>query len=436
MKQFYTLICLLFVLCCNAQIINFPDANFKAKLLEPDNAFDLGIMNISVDANSDGEIDMSEAANIFALDIPDANISDLTGISNFVNLKVLWCQNNSLTSIAIPHSIGMWDIDASHNQLTSIDVNFVTGEQEFDPRIDLSYNNLTTFSLSNCLVWFGLDLSHNQLTSLNINNCNINYSFYVDNNNLSSINFTGNNSIAGTAIFTHNPFNGLYFYNVSFDFYSTLVFGNNTRDALYFAQEQPGNLYYSSINTSCDFGNFRRVTDCNPDGVAGRIDIIACPNLQNVTLKNGFNHTIVTCEDGDEMVDNVALWMSFSGAPNLSHICVDAGEQSTVQFLVDFAGLQNQITVDSNCPMSSMGVEEIIADKFTVFPVPVTNILNIESMDNIEIKKLEIYNSLGQIVQMEIGNQHNIDVSGLAKGIYYLKIKTDNLTETKKFLKQ
>jgi hypothetical protein len=42
---------------------------------------------------------------------------------------------------------------------------------------------------------------------------------------------------------------------------------------------------------------------------------------------------------------------------------------------------------------------------------------------------------MGQIIQKAIGNQQSIDVSNLSKGSYYLKIKTENLTFVKQFLK-
>ena len=47
MKKFYTILVLVFVATSSAQIVNIPDANFKAKLLEasPDNEIAFGITN-------------------------------------------------------------------------------------------------------------------------------------------------------------------------------------------------------------------------------------------------------------------------------------------------------------------------------------------------------------------------------------------------------
>ena len=96
MKKLYlTLIALTIISWCNAQIINFPDPNFKARLLTaapglqiasgtagiPGNPF------VKIDANNDGEIQVSEALAITNLWLYNANITNISGLENFANLK-------------------------------------------------------------------------------------------------------------------------------------------------------------------------------------------------------------------------------------------------------------------------------------------------------------------------------------------------------------
>src|SRR4051812_43143785 len=98
MKKLYFLL-IAFAMGWNAigQTITFPDANFKAKLLQP-NVASGPIGEIpNIDANSDGEIQVSEAQAVVGLDVSNANISDLTGISNFTSLQYLNCGHNALT---------------------------------------------------------------------------------------------------------------------------------------------------------------------------------------------------------------------------------------------------------------------------------------------------------------------------------------------------
>ncbi|HOZ30820.1 MAG TPA: hypothetical protein PLL66_07870, partial [Bacteroidales bacterium] len=65
---------ILFAILSNAQIVNIPDANFKAAL----------VGNLSINTNGDNEIQVSEAsAYAGVISVEDMEISDLTGIEAF-----------------------------------------------------------------------------------------------------------------------------------------------------------------------------------------------------------------------------------------------------------------------------------------------------------------------------------------------------------------
>lgn len=96
MKNFYFLFAVLVSSVSVAQVINFPDPNLKAALL-----------NISgpaaVDSNGDGEITVSEEQDFaWPLDLSDSNISNTTGLEHF--------------------NTCMGPLDLSNNQITSIDL--------------------------------------------------------------------------------------------------------------------------------------------------------------------------------------------------------------------------------------------------------------------------------------------------------------------------
>jgi uncharacterized repeat protein (TIGR01451 family) len=95
------LLLLLFTRIAYGQFVEIPDPNFKAKLLEAGVALDIEYQSTQIDADSDGEIDFDEAANIAVLSIDNANITSLEGIDAFVNLKNLECENNLFTILDI-----------------------------------------------------------------------------------------------------------------------------------------------------------------------------------------------------------------------------------------------------------------------------------------------------------------------------------------------
>ena len=68
-----------------AQIVNIPDANFKAKLIA-----------LGVDTNGDGNIQNSEATAVINLDVENSLINSLVGIQSFTNLQELTCRSNQI----------------------------------------------------------------------------------------------------------------------------------------------------------------------------------------------------------------------------------------------------------------------------------------------------------------------------------------------------
>jgi hypothetical protein len=148
MKKIYFLVLALCVFNgVNAQIVNIPDANFKAILLSANTSNVVAGYNymqgIQLDANNNGEIEISEAAAIQYLDVSNSNISDLTGVQSFVNLRQVICSNNNLTTIDLSSFQTLYGIFCSHNLLTSI----IFPKFIRDEGIDLSYNFLKTIEL-------------------------------------------------------------------------------------------------------------------------------------------------------------------------------------------------------------------------------------------------------------------------------------------------
>jgi len=85
---------------------------------------------------------------------------------------------------------------------------------------------------------------------------------------------------------------------------------------------------------------------------------------------------------------------------------------------------------------STLSSESFEANKFSIYPNPVNNNLNIQS-ENRDIQIIEIYNLNGKLVlQHKYNLNEAIDVSSLAKGLYLLKVQTENGSFTKKLVKE
>ncbi|WP_312557452.1 T9SS type A sorting domain-containing protein [Empedobacter brevis] len=87
--------------------------------------------------------------------------------------------------------------------------------------------------------------------------------------------------------------------------------------------------------------------------------------------------------------------------------------------------------------MPKLGTDEINkAKKATLYPNPVTNILNIEAKG--QISQIKVYNLTGQEVTSRNANSKNekVDLSTLKEGIYIVEVVTDSQTTTYKVIKK
>jgi Leucine-rich repeat (LRR) protein len=199
MKKLYTLLVIALIgFVGKAQIVNIPDANFKAKLLQASpsnqiastqtpNASGNVTTYIKIDTNNDGEIQVSEALAIKWLSVRISSISDLTGIESFTNLISLSCRHNSLTVLNISSLLNLKFLYCYDNQLTSLNMTGLTNLQYIG-----CYNNLlTSLNVTGLTNLQHLDCSGNLLPSLNVSGLTNLQQLYCSSNQLPSLNVSG-----------------------------------------------------------------------------------------------------------------------------------------------------------------------------------------------------------------------------------------------------
>ncbi len=131
----------------------------------PDDGFEQAIINLGLDSGVLNDyVPTAAIRSITNLNISGNEISDLTGLQDFVNLVSFNCSNNLLTSIDISNNVLLERLLCSGNQLTSLDVSLNTSLIE----IDVSDNRLANIDVSTNTVLGQLNCSSNQLTSIDI----------------------------------------------------------------------------------------------------------------------------------------------------------------------------------------------------------------------------------------------------------------------------
>lgn len=81
---------------------------------------------------------------------------------------------------------------------------------------------------------------------------------------------------------------------------------------------------------------------------------------------------------------------------------------------------------------TTLNIDEINSGSFTIYPNPVSDILSVNGIEN--INSVKIFNSLGALVK-HTKSANDIDVSDLAKGIHFIQVDNGNIM-TKKFIKK
>ena len=185
MKTIFRIIVFLFLANnINAQIVNIPDVNFKAKLLSATSTNYVALNNaisIKIDINNDGEIQETEALLVTELNVTNSNIADLTGIGSFLNLVNLNCSYNQLTSISVSNLTNLYYLTCSYNQLTSLNI---LNTPNLDI-LDCRNNQLTTIDFSTSTSFLHVICSNNLITGFIVNNTITIGEFDCDNNQIS-----------------------------------------------------------------------------------------------------------------------------------------------------------------------------------------------------------------------------------------------------------
>jgi len=305
-KNYLLSLALCFFSSLNAQIINIPDTNFKAKLLLANAtntiAKDINSNYFKIDSNDNGEIELSEALNVTYLDLRDSNISSMDQLGNFSNLTDLNCSNNNLELLDVGNLKKLERLVCSSNLIT-----------------DLNLSDLNKISTLIC--------AQNKLISLNVANL-VNLRVFECNDNALSTLDVSNSSVLMELVCYKNKLTELKLPNSSLLWFFRCA--QNLLPNLDIAK-LPNLQYFDFWDnkiTSLDFSNSKKITDCY--GGANPIESINLSNLELLkTLWIG--HTLIKSLD----ISNLKNLKDFnlSDCPNLEFLNIKNGATENLSFL-------------------------------------------------------------------------------------------------------
>ncbi|MEY4834524.1 MAG: hypothetical protein RI980_639 [Bacteroidota bacterium] len=377
-----------------AQIINFPDLNFKNALLElPINYDSNGTIFPMIDSNNDDQITQAEAQLVQKLSLSYAELNNLSGLQFFTNLKSFESLFFNGSSFNFPSLINLENLTLS---------NAVTGQSNL-VNLNLSSNinlktvscftSATTINVNNLSQLTNLTLSGN-FTSLNINDAEdllfLNIQAPLNSLNLSNNTKLINISLSGTTFTSLNlsACLNLEIINISNSEMQTLNLGDIQHVRYLFV---PHN----------------KLTSLNANNLFN-LDLVNCQNnqLTNLFLENG----------------TIEQEVNFTENPNLASICCDANEIVYIQNDCNILGYNSTV---ASCTSS--------ARQISMFPNPVKNQLHLSAGENIE--KVEFFTSHGLLIMTSNDANNPIDMENIPAGMYFIKVYVGNDVSEMKVIK-
>jgi hypothetical protein len=375
MKKLYFFVLFLVHLSVTAQIVNIPDPIFKAKLLSgsPTNEITQNLTGqwVNIDTNNDGEIQLSEAANIRDINIYSSNngtfqISSIVGVKSFVNLEYL-------------------DVSNCLN-LLSVDI---SGMQKIKLVSFTSNTNMSSANFTGCPILENINVSNTNIVNLDISNLPKMNILTCTGGKVQTINYSGSttmkyllcsdNEIASIDV---SSLTDLYRFQISGNLLTSLDVSNLTKleDLVCSAnqltsinlQNTPrlksleasyNNLSTLTINQS-PILNYLRIIN----NQFTSIDLSAIPLLQTLFLNNNqltsldISHNTILNNFNAPNNNLQSIFMKngrnttglYQNNPGLSYICCDESEISqTVTANTSYG--YNNVTVNSYCSFTPGG---------------------------------------------------------------------------------
>ena len=470
---------LMFIVYCslNAQQTYVPDDNFEQALI------DLGYDNVL-----DNYVLTNNISSIDSLSIGHINISDTSGIEDFISLKYLYFVNCNLTALNVNNLTHLESLNLYKNILSEIDLS----NNQLLKNLIVADNNLSQLDLTNNLLLEYLFIGSNNLSEIDVSQLDNLESLYISENPINEIDISNNNLLEVFGI-SHSPISqidlsqnpNLKVLDIS-DINPTPVFSIINNQLIEELVVRYGNLSEIDIShlenlkfLSLDNNSLTELDVSNnplletfyaSDNFLTEIDLSNNYNLLYLGL-DGNNLTEINFDNNPVLADinlsnNQLTYLDLSQLPNLffskvssnnlNYFNIQNGNNeniSTYFFDARFNDL-NCIQVDDpnwsnanwiykdNETIYSADCENLSTNEnlnqLKIYPNPVENILTIEYLA-FKIDKINLIDVNGKTVFTKSLNSNPIqlDLKSYPKGIYFLQLVSgEKIIQTEKIIKK
>jgi hypothetical protein len=187
------------------------------------------------------------------------------------------------------------------------------------------------------------------------------------------------------------------------------------------------NTYTSLGGYEVEFeGNSINVSMCYLNTVSQTITLDT--QINNISLPNGYSEYTINIElygDNDavppcsleNMVDTDIITFDYPYNPTLTTYIPDNVFEDYLENL-------------------GVGIEDVLETQISLYPNPIKDVLTINNDSGFTINNLKFYNVLGALVLKQDKPTHQLNVSKLESGLYFISLTTDKGNLIKKMIKK
>lgn len=155
----------------------------------PDDNFQKALQDIGIDKElKNDSVLTSSISEVKSLIINSKNISDMTGIKDFISLKQLECRNNQIRELSLTANSQLTELFCTNNKISSLDIS----GNPLLTALFCDQNQLTNLDLSKNKLLFTIGCGLNQLKNIDFSNNRELAYVSISNNILSNVDFTNN----------------------------------------------------------------------------------------------------------------------------------------------------------------------------------------------------------------------------------------------------
>lgn len=361
-KQYFLLAFLLATFSLQAQTIYFGDSELGHLLAystgtESSIAKDINGNNIRVDTNYDYQIQVSEALNVYHLNIAmNSNmvinlIDSMEGIEYFTNLRTLNCSSHYLDELDVTALVNLEELNCNYTYLDNL---YVSGLSHLKV-LKCAQVNATSLNLTGLTALENLDCYNSDIQSLNLSHCpNLKtfafaYANYFTSLNVSGLQHLEQISVYGANVPTLTLSNLPSLKKVWWYDNETAVLnlsGLPNLEELYCYQNDLTSLPLIGLD------NLKKL-ECNDNQIAGTFFVSDKPNLQVLKCQNNQITQLFT--------KNGYTWstydIAFYGNDNLNYICAEDDLYNFFRSKVYGSGIPpSQVEINSYCSFAPGGI--------------------------------------------------------------------------------